>query len=278
MGLGDPQSIETANNGAMRIELLLFLSLMVMIIVMIACSAPRRPTPGLSPTLFPVMTLTTYDPQMIARITSETSIGVTISPPSASHPELSISPPRCYRTASPMLTCLGAVRNAGRNTLRDIVLQARFRRAAGELAGEHVFGLVQRRLEADVIAPYRFFAPARRDTGLAIEIGLVGAQLADAADVTLTLDNERGEYLVDQNRYRFTALVRNDGAQPARRIRLIVSLENAEGANVGFRAVDIAGDLSVGETRTVEVTLSPIRGEAPARHRVSLDALPAERQ
>ena len=88
------------------------------------------------------------------------------------------------------------------------------------------------------------------------------------------LDDARGQYISDQLRYRFAALMRNGSAQAARDIRLIVTLENAAGANVGFRAADIAGDLSMGETRFVEVTVRPLRREAPARHRVSLDALP----
>ena len=261
----------------MRIELLLFLSLMVMIIVMFACSAPRRLTaPGLSPTLFPVLMLTTYDPQVISLVGGQASVAATISPPSANSDQLSISPPRCYRTAMPMLTCLGTIRNVGQKPFRDIMLKVGFRRADGNLGGEHAFALEQRRIEGNASAPYRFFVPAQRDESMAIEIGLVGAQLAEAEVVALTLEDERGEYLADKERYRLTALMRNVGAQPAREIRLIVTLESAEGAIVGYRAADIAGGLSIGETRPVEATVSPIRGERPAGHRVSLDALPAE--
>ena len=257
----------------MRIELLLFLSLMVMIIVMIACSAPRRLTPPLlSPTLFPLLTLTPYDAQAVARVGGQASIAATISPPSANGAALSISSPRCYRTASPMLTCLGIVRNAGRKTLRDIMLTVGFRRADGELAGEHVFALEQGRIEGNASAPYRFFTPARRAEGMAINIGLAGAQLAKAADVALTLEDERGKYFAEKERYQLTALIRNEGAEPARDIRLIVSLENADGAIVAYRAVDIAGTLSAGETRALDLTINPIRGQAPARHRVALEA------
>lgn len=260
----------------MRIELLLFLSLMVMIIVMIACSAPRRLSPPrLSPTLFPVLALTPYDPQMISRVGGQASIAVTISPLSAHSAELSISAPRCYRTASPMLTCLGIARNVGRKPLGDIMLMVGFKRADGELAGEHEFGLEQRRIEGNASAPYRFFAPAQRDAGMAIEIGLAGAQLSEAADATLKLEDARGEYIADQERYRFTASIRNEGAQLARGIRLIVTLENADGAIVGYRAVDIAGELSVDETREVDLTVSLIRGERPARHHVALEPMSA---
>lgn len=260
----------------MRIELLLFLSLMVMIIVMIACSAPRRLTPpGLSPTLFPVLSLTPYDPQVVARVGGEASIAATISPPSANSTELSISPPHCYRTASPMLTCLGIVRNNGREPFRDIMLKVGFRRADGELDSEHAFGLEQGRIQGNASAPYRFFAPARRDERATIEIGLAGAQLSEAAIVGLTLEDERGEYIAELERYRFTALIRNVGAQAGRDIRLIVSLENSDGALIGYRAADIRGGLSVDETREVDLTVNPIREETPARHHVSLDALPA---
>lgn len=259
----------------MRIELLLFLSLMVMIIVMIACSAPRRPSPSLSPTLFPLLTLTTYDPQWIARVGGEASIEATISPPSASQRDLNISPPRCYRTSSPMLTCLGAVGNAGRKPFRNIALMAGLKRPDGEPLGDQAFLLEQRRIEAGSSAPYRFFAPARRDAGMAIDIGLVRAQPAGPADVTLTLEDERGEYIDARKRYRFTALVRNDSSLLARGIRLIVTLESADGAIVGYRALDIADELSIGEARAVDLTIAPLGAETPARHRATLESLPA---
>lgn len=259
----------------MRIELLLFLSLMVMIIVMIACSAPRRPTPNLSPTLFPVLTLTTYDPQMIARVDGAATIAATISPPSASQRDIYISPPRCYRTAAPMLTCLGAVGNIGRKPFRDIMLRVGLRRPDGESLGDRAFLLEQRRIEAGSSAPYRFFAPARRDAGAAIDIAVVRAQPAGPAEVTLTLADERGEYLAARQRYRFSASVRNDSGQLARGIRLIVTLESADGAIVGYRAVDIAGELPIGEARPVDLTIATLGAEAPARHRATLEALPA---
>ncbi len=213
----------------------------------------------------------------LPRVGGEASIAATISPPSANGAALSISSPRCYRTASPMLACLGIVRNAGRKPLRDIMLTVGFSRADGDVAGEHVFGLEQGRIEGNASAPYRFFPPARRAEGMTIDIGLVEAQLAVAADVALTLENERGEYFAEKERYQLTALIRNEGAQPARDIRMIVKLENADGAIVGYRAVDIAGDLSIGETRELDLTVNPIRGQATARHRVALEALTARR-
>lgn len=174
-----------------------------------------------------------------------------------------------------MLTCLGIVRNAGRKPLGDILLKVGFRRADGELAGKHFFALEQRRIEGNATAPYRFFASARRADGMAIDIGLAGAQVSEAAEVTVRLEDARGQYFANQVRYRFTAMIRNVGAQSARGIRLIVTLENADGAIVGYRAKDIAGDLAIGETRGVDLTVSLIRGETPARHRVALEALSA---
>lgn len=110
---------------------------------------------------------------------------------------------------------------------------------------------------------------------MAIYIGLEGAELTKAVEVTLTLDDQRGEYFAGQNLYRFTTLIRNDGSQTAQDIRLIVSLENAEGAIVGYRVVDMAGRLSAGETHAIDLTISPIRGHTPARNRVALEAPPA---
>ena len=51
----------------MRPELLLLLSLLAVIVALIACRPPRSssPTPTLSPTLFPAITLTAYHPQFV---------------------------------------------------------------------------------------------------------------------------------------------------------------------------------------------------------------------
>ena len=99
-----------------------------------------------------------------------------------------------------------------------------------------------------------------------------GRKLSEAAEVTLTLEDERGEYFAGQHQYKLAVLIRNKEAQPARESRLIVTLEYADGAIDGYRAVDLAGDLSAGETRKIDLTISPIRGQAPARHRLALEA------
>jgi len=269
-----PNSKKQRITDTMRIELLLFLSFMVMIIVMVACSAPRRPTPSLSPTLFPAMTLTTYNPQMITRVGGDAAVAATISPPDAFHSHINISPPRCYRTASPMLTCLGTIRNVGQQAISDIILQASVIGSEGESIGQYAFSPEQRRVDADSTAAYRLRVPRSSDQTVALEIGLVGARQSAPAEVRLTLDDERGAYLAEQKQYQFSTVVRNVSGQTARDIRLIVTLEDVDDTVVGYRAADLTSELPSGESIDVDMTIAPLGAAAPVRHRASLEALP----
>lgn len=259
----------------MRIEVLLFLYFMVMVILMIACSLPRRPAPGLSPTLFPAMTLTRYDPQMSTRAAEEAAFKVTIAPPKTGRSDINFSPPSCFRTAAPFLTCLGYVHNSGRKAIGDIKLSARFISAGGEAQGRQAFSLEQRRLEAGAAAPYRFFTPDSRRDAAAIEIALISAEASASDGVRLALLDERGEYLPQEKQYRFSAKLSNSSDESASAIRLIVALEAADGALVGYRVEDLPGELPSGGTTDVDLRLAALGAQAPLRHRVSLEAQPA---
>ena len=257
----------------MRIELLLFLCFMVMAIVMIAGSLPRRPTPALSPTLFPAMRLATYEPQLIARA-GRGELAAAVISPSALAGEIDISPPRCYRGLSPTLTCLGVLRNLGASAIRDIRLNASYI-AAGEPRGEVTFALERRLIEAKSAAAYRLLAQATRMADLSLEIGLAGGWRSAATERMLALLDERGEYLAELKRYQFSATLKNEGARAATGIRLIVALENGQGEIIGYRGREIAGPLPGGGTLETSMTVAPLGMEAPVRHRAWLEALPA---
>ena len=77
----------------MRIELVLFLTFLLMVILFIACSVPRRPTPMLVPTLFPALTLSTHDPQFVSRIGERAPGAATILPAQPGLSQINVGPP-----------------------------------------------------------------------------------------------------------------------------------------------------------------------------------------
>lgn len=252
----------------MRIELLLFLSILAIMVVLIACSAPRRPTPALSPTLFPQLTLTLYDPQLVSRLGGEAVIAATILPPEPQLPEIEISPPRCYRTIAPQLTCLGYLRNATEADLADVSLQARFSSDDSAQSGEALFSLEQPEVPAGSRAPYRLQMPDLRSENAALQIALASARPATAHSLELALLNEAGLYQPETSSYRYLATLRNDSAVAARDIRLVLTLENEAGAIIGFRAVDWPIELPAGAALPVDLTITPLEAAAGMRHRV----------
>ena len=250
----------------MRIELLLFLSFLAILVVLIACSVPRRPTPALPPTLFPQLTLTLYDPQSVARADGEAAIAATILPAKPHLPEIDISPPRCYRTISPQLTCLGYLRNTGDADLADIRLSALYSAGAGMESAQASFSLAQPQLPAGRRAPYRLQMPDSRAEQAALEISLASARPAAQSSLELIREDEIGLYQPGTNTYRYQAILRNGSGAVVSDIRLVVTLENAAGAVVGFRAADWPVELPGGAALPVELDLTPLEASAEMRH------------
>ena len=260
----------------MRIELLLFLSFLAILVVLIACSVPRRPTLSLAPTLFPQLTLTHYDPRLIARVGGDAAIATTILPPKPRLPEIDISPPRCYRTISPQLTCLGYLRNTSESDLAAISLRARYSGDDEAQDAETTFGLEQPQLSAGGRAPYRLQMPDLRREDAALEIALAGAQPASAGSRALLLEDETGRYQPETNSYRFRATLRNGGADAVNDIRLVITVEDEAGAIIGFRAADWRIELAGGAALPVDLEIALLERAAEMRHRVTAQALRSE--
>ena len=259
----------------MRIELLLFLSLLAIMVILIACSVPRRPTIVLSPTLFPQMTLTTYNPQVVSRVGAEAAIAATILPAKPRLPEVDISPPRCYRTISPQLTCLGTLRNSGNAAVSDITLKASFTSVEGAQSGESAFSLEQARIAAGDRAPYRLQVPDSRLEDAALAITLVDAQLASPMSLDLKLEDLAGGFQSSSNSYRLQAMLRNDSDSAVDNIRLIVALEDEEGALIGYRAADLTETLPSGAALPIDLLIKPLEMVSSMRHHVTVQASPA---
>ena len=207
-----------------------------------------------------------YDPQLVSRGGGEAAIAVTILPPAPHLPAVEISPPRCYRTISPQLTCLGYLRNSSQADLSDISLKARFSGGEGAQRGEATFSLEQPQLSAGGRAPYRLHMPELRAEDVALEIGLLSSRPATASIRKLDLEDETGRYQPESNSYRYQATLRNSSGSALRDIRLIVTLENEDGAIIGFRAVDWQDELVRGAAIPVDVKITPLQAAANMQH------------
>lgn len=260
----------------MRIELLLFLSFLTLVIVLIACSAPRRPTPAASSTLFAPLSLTTYDPRLIGRVSMEVDIRTTVAAAKRQWPQLEISPPRCFRTIAPQLTCFGAIYNRMSSAAGEISLAARIRGGIGTPSPATVVSIEQRRVEGGAKAAYRVHFPDGGSEDLALELSLADAKLAPTKIRALKFEEREAEYVAVDNRYRLRGLLLNESSAPLTDIRLVVRLEDDEGVIVGYRALDLDGTLAANGTQEVDLSITPLEYASEFRHQVVAQALAAD--
>ena len=259
----------------MRPEILLLLSLLAVIVALVACRPPRNPTPTLSSTLFPAVTLTTYQPQFVTRASPDSLPAATILPASPRFDQIRISPPRCYALGSRQVTCLGYLSNQTDGNVSDITLQARYMDAAGTLQGQELFTLEQRSVGRDEVAAYRISVPnARLETNV-LEIKAAAARLSAQPSLALGMTNMQGNYHLDDNRYLFTAQLENATAFDAKDARLIITLENDEGAIIGYRAADLPEKIPSGAKLPIQLSIVPLEATANIRHRITLQAFPS---
>ena len=263
----------------MRPELLLLLSLLAVIVALIACRPPRSssPTPTLSPTLFPAITLTAYHPQFVTPPAADTLPAVVILPAAPRLDQIRISPPRCYAPGSRQVTCLGYISNQTDGSLSDITLQARYMDADGRLRGQARFTLEQRIVGRDEVAAYRISMPNAQPAARALEIKAASARLSAPPSLALNITDVQGNYL-DDGRYLFTAQLENATAFDAKDARLIVTLENDEGVIIGYRAADLPEEIPSGAKLPIRLSIVPLEAVANIRHRAALQAFPSSSQ
>ena len=263
----------------MRPELLLLLSLLAVIVALIACRPPRSssPTPTLLPTLFPAITLTAYHPQFVTPPAADTLPAVVILPAAPRLDQIRISPPRCYAPGSRQVTCLGYISNQTDGSLSDITLQARYMDADGRLRGQARFTLEQRIVGRDEVAAYRISVPNAQPAARALEIKVVSARLSVPPGLALNITDVQGNYL-DDGRYLFTAQLENATAVDAKDARLIVTLENDEGAIIGYRAADLPEEIPSGAKLPIRLSIVLLEAAANIRHRAALQAFPSSSQ
>ena len=260
---------------AMRIELLLFLSFLALVIVMVACSVPRKPRATLSPGLFPEPALTAYDPRLVSRVSMAVGISVSIAKADAKLPQVEISPPQCYRTLAPRLSCFGYLYNRAKSAISDVRLWLRYSENESP-ASARSFVLEQTRILPGEKAPYRLQLAEPALPGATIELGLEQAALSSAAKasaVDLRYEDAGSVYREAEHIYRFSGRLQNQGETALNAIRLIITLENEARAIVAYRALDLRSPLPAGESQAVELSLALLDAASEVHQHVTALAL-----
>ncbi|GEM_PF-2144537 len=260
----------------MRFDLILLLSFFAIIVTLIACTPPPNPTPTLPPTLFPTTTLTVYNPQFVTTLTPDFSPSATIMPSNAPFNTIAISPPLCYPVGSQQRTCLGYINNQGDTAIGDVTLKANFVSAQENKTTKQLFTLEQRIIPAGEVAPYRLQIPNARLENQYLQIEVASAELSPTRQLQLRLSDMQGEYQIDDNRYQFTAQLENPTAFIATHIRLIITLENADGNIIGYRVASFENPLASGGVIPINLLMTPLEATSTIRHRITLEAFALE--
>ena len=260
----------------MRLDILFLLSFLFLIIGLIACSPPPKLTPTIPPTLFPSVTLTIYNPQLIMTLTPNSLPSATILPPAPQFDAMDVTKPLCYPLESKQITCLGYVHNQSESAVGDVTLQANFISANGDQYSQNLFTLEQRTINEGELAPYRIQIPNSRLETNYLQIRLVSAQLSPETQLPIRLMNMQGTYDLEENRYELTAEVENPTAFNAIHTRLIVTLENEAGNIIGYRVAEIPDEIGSGERIPLRILMTPLEQTPTIRHRIVLEAFASE--
>lgn len=135
-----------------------------------------------------------------------------------------------------------------------------------------LFTLEQRVMKPDDVAPYRLQIPDVPLDEQVLQVQITDAQLSPMPSLQLRLLDMQGEYHLDDNRYEFSAQLENPTAFIATNIRLIITLENATGDIIGYRATDIPTELASGEQLPIYLMMTPLEPTTTIRHRITLEA------
>jgi hypothetical protein len=203
-------------------------------------------------------------------LTPNTLTAATIVPPNAPFDHLAISHPLCYPVSSGQQTCLGYVENYGTSTIGDVTLETYMINDDSTI--HQLFTLEQRVIRSDDVAPYRFQIPDMPLDEQVLQIQVADAQLSPTPSLQLRLLDMQGEYHLDDNRYEFRAQLENPTAFIATNIRLIITLENADGDIIGYRATEIPTELASGAQLPIYLIITPLETTTTIRHRITLEA------
>lgn len=259
----------------MRLDILLLLSFLAVIIGLIACSPPPNPTPTLPPTLFPNVTLTVYNPQILSTLTPNSMPSATIIAPIPEFVQVNISPPLCYPVNSQQISCLGYIDNQSETAIENVTINAKSVSTDG-VPNDYIFTLEQQVVLSETVAPYRLQIPNRQVETDYLEMEVISAQPTQRELLPLQLVNSQGTYQLEDNQYLFIAELENTTALIATNIRLVITLENEDNEILGYRVVALDEDLDSGERIPIRLSINPLEATSNIWHRITLEAFAKE--
>lgn len=260
----------------MRLDILLLFILICIGIGLVACSPSTNPTPTIPPTLFPSITLTVYNPRFITTLTPQSTPSATIIPPSPEFRDVTISPPICYPSQQNQVTCLGYVNNEHEQNLADVTLRASINGTRQINTKLTLLSLEQRVIPAGELAPYRIQFARQLLEEASLQIGLESARFVEENHLRMQWQEMLGTYDANHNLYQFAGVIQNLTAVSATQMRLIVTLENSRSEIIGYRAIEMFDDLPSGESRAIELSITPLETTMEIRHRVTIEAFQSE--
>lgn len=186
------------------------------------------------------------------------------------HP-LEVSPPDCYPAYNQTWICLGWVRN-----LIDLPLEQVHLRATWDDEGSQQVSLTtlveQRRIRSGGLAPYRFYSASLPASGGLPEVALLSYRLGSGTYTTLQIQEERGEALIDEGRYRLQAEIENPHDFAVPRIEAVVTLVDARGRITGYRVVRLPDGIAARASQPILVDVLPVLLDHDVAHLLNVEA------
>lgn len=191
------------------------------------------------------------------------------------HP-LEIHPPDCYPAYNQTWICLGWVRN-----LIDLPLEQVHLHAIWDDEGSQQVSVTtlveQRRIRGGGMAPYRVYSTSLPAAGVSPEITLLSYRLGSGTYTTLQIQQEHGEALLDEGRYRLQAEIENpyDFAVPL--VEAVVTLVDARGRITGYRVVRLPEGIAARTSQPILVDVLPVLLDHDVAHVLNVEAHADER-
>lgn len=182
---------------------------------------------------------------------------------------LTLTSPTCYPTATGGIMCLGLVSNHLAIPLQRVTLGIQVFGPGGGLLTESETSIEQGVIPVGGSAPYRvLFNAAWPDFGGAAVVLRSAESAIHSRFIPLDVLEEQAAQ--HETEYRIAAILHNPAAHSARLGRAVITLQDAVGHVVGFRVVQLYGEVGAGADYPLLVSASIPNGQA-VTHRLYVE-------
>ncbi|MBZ0282983.1 MAG: LysM peptidoglycan-binding domain-containing protein [Anaerolineae bacterium] len=183
---------------------------------------------------------------------------------------LLLTAPTCYPTPTDQILCLGLVTNHLEIPMQRVTLNVQLLRFDGALLAESETSIEQGNIPAGGAAPYRALFQTHWQEYGGVAVMLRNAEIAVNSRF-IGLDVRDQQAAQHDEEYRIAAVLHNAAEQPVRLGRAVITLQDVLGRVVGFRVVQLHGDLQPGADYPLLVSTS-IQGEQSVTHQLYVEA------